>query len=101
METNNCIYTATAEVILSEHGTTALHNFNNILSSAGIHVGVTTGYPDAVQITLINKFWMDILNSVPNSTSIKSWLVTNNDTYSYINDFKQHWLRLLVNLGVL
>jgi len=101
MLNTRCIYVSMADVILCDYGELPRKTFIDALSKVGIGLGSTAGFPEKVQISMLNNFWRGTLNGIPGTTEIKAWLTDGDNSVSYMNDFRNYWSKLIIGTGVI
>lgn len=93
----NCLIHKMSEVMIERGG-----NGIKFAIVAKHHFGVSSmdGLADKEQIKKMNKFLKKVLETIPNTTFIRSWLEDIDSMDEYLLHFKNSWARDLVILGV-
>lgn len=96
----NCVIFLSKEIIQAHGGDVAANNFK---CRAKTFFGVSNldGMPEPEQIKRINQFWRQLLEPVPNTTFIRTWLEDSNNLNEYILLFNNNWCKDVITSGAL
>lgn len=100
MHYNNCIIHRTIDVLTEQGGPEVAQQFKRLIKK---HTGINNldGLPDADQIYRVNCFWKSLLEPIPNTTFIRSWLENGSNINEYILLFKMNWCKDVLASGAL